>query len=100
MQELRQVVNINVMTAEQGMFERDVDAAIAILDIEDDGVSAYLAPAPDNAQSAIAGRHDAGQIHGPNFEIGRHRHGFFNNGRGQNSRNDDLLPGFEESSGE
>ena len=51
------------------MIERNGHAAIAVLDIEDDGVAAHFAPVLDDANSMIASRHDSGEIDGPHFEV-------------------------------
>ena len=83
---------------QQGMVERDGYASIAVLDIKDDSVSAYFTPVFDDANSVIAGGHDAGQIDCTHFKshaatgtdfstIGRH---------GQQSGNDHRLAGLEE----
>ena len=58
-----------MVRSQQRMIERNVHAAIAVLDIEHDGIAADFAPMLDDANSMIAGRHDSGQIDGPNFKV-------------------------------
>ena len=67
--ELRQVVNINLMLAEQRVLEGNVDAAVGIFNIEDHGVAADFAPMADDAQAVVAGRHDSGEVDGAHFKI-------------------------------
>ncbi len=93
--ELWQVVNVNLMLAEQRMLERNVDAAIGIFDVEDDGVAADFAPVADDADAMIAGGHDAGEVDGADFKILGDRDCFLNDGRGKNSRDGDLFAGFQ-----
>ena len=54
---------------EQRMIEGNGHAAIAVLDIEDDGVAAHFAPVLNDANSMIAGRHDSREINGPHFKV-------------------------------
>ena len=54
--ELRHVVDVDLVLAEQRVLEGNVDAAVGVLDIEDDGVAADFAPVADDAESVIAGR--------------------------------------------
>src|ERR1700723_721137 len=58
--ELWKVVDIDLVLAEEGMLEGNVDAAVGIFDIEDDGIAADLAPAADGTESAVAGGHGDG----------------------------------------
>ena len=97
--ELRQVVNIDLMLAEQRMLEGNVHAAVGVFDVEDDGVAADLAPVADDAKSVIAGRHDAGEVDGADFKILGDGNGFFDDGRGENSGDGDLLAGFQDVAG-
>ena len=78
------------------MVEGDVDDAIAILDIEDDGVAADLAPVADDALAVLAAGHDSGEINGADFESACNWDRFLYNWRFENSGDDDLLPGFQE----
>ena len=48
MHELRHVVDVNLVLAEQRMLEGNVDAAVGVLDIEDDGIAADFAPVLDD----------------------------------------------------
>jgi len=97
--ELGQVVDINLMLAEQRMLEGNGHAAIGIFDIEDDGVAANFAPVADDAESVVAGRHDSGQVDGADFKISGDGHGFFYDGRRKNSWNRDLLAVFQNVAG-
>ena len=55
--ELRQVRNIVALARGQGMVERDIDDAVAILDVEHDRVAPDFAPMSDNAHPMVAARH-------------------------------------------
>src|SRR5580658_1756018 len=78
------------------MVEGDVDYAVAVLDIEDDGVAADLAPVADDALAVFAASHDSGEINGADFEIACNWDRFLYNWRFKNSGDEDLLPGFQE----
>src|SRR5580692_9596065 len=91
--ELRKVVNIDLVLAEEGMLEGNVDAPVRVLDIEDDGIAADLAPVADDAESVVAGGHDAGEVDGADFKIFGDGNGFFHDGRGKNPRDGDLVAG-------
>src|ERR1700679_4045913 len=93
---LGQVGNIVALTGCQRMIEGDVDDAVAILDIEDDGVAADLAPMTADALAVLAAGHDSGEINGADFEIACNWDRFLYNWRFENSGDDDLLPGFQE----
>src|SRR5438132_1627432 len=80
---------------EANIVEMNVHAAVAVFYVENDRVPADLTPAPDDAQSAIACRHDSGQIHCPDFEVTRHWDRFLHDWRVQNPWNNYLLPGFQ-----
>ncbi len=47
------------MTVRAADVERNIHAAIAVLDIKHHGVAAHFAPVADDADPVIAGRHDA-----------------------------------------
>src|SRR6267143_236788 len=94
--ELRDVVNVDLMLAEQRMLEGDGDAAVGVLDVEDDRVAPYFAPVADNAKSVIAGGHDAGQVDSTDFEVFGDRDGLLDDGRGENSGDDHVFVGFED----
>ena len=81
------------------MLEGNVDAAVGVFDVEDYGVAADFAPVADDAESVIAGGHDAGEVDGADFEIFGNGNGFFGDGRGQDSGDDDLFVGFEDVAG-
>src|SRR5580698_9253564 len=96
MDELRQVVNVDLMLAEQRVLEGNGDAAVGIFDVEDYGVAANFAPVADDAKSMIAGGHDAGEVDGADFKIPGNGNGFFDDGRGQDSGDGDLLAIFQD----
>jgi len=77
------------------MFEGNGYAAVRIFDVEDYGVAADFAPVADDAESVVAGRHDAGQVDGADFKIFGNGNGFFDDGRGQDSWYRDLLAVFQ-----
>ena len=85
-----------VMRSEQRMIEGNGHAAIAVLDIEDDGVSADFAPVLDDANSMIAGRHDSREIDGPHFKVTLYRNRLLHDRRGQQSGNDHRLASLQE----
>ena len=97
--ELGQVVNVDLMLAEQRMFEGDGNAAVGIFDVEDDGVAADLAPVADDAEPVIAGGHDAGEIDGADFEIFGDGDGVLDDGCGEDSGDGDLFAGLENVAG-
>src|SRR5580700_5107014 len=97
--ELRQVVNVDLMLAEQRVLERNGDAAIGIFDVENYGVAADFAPVADDAQSVIAGCHDAGQVDGTDFKIFGNGNCLFDDGRGQDSGDRDLLAVLQDVAG-
>ena len=81
------------------MLEGNGDAAVGVFDIENHGVAANLAPVPDDAESVIAGRHDAGQVNGADFKIFVHRNRLLDDGCGKNSRDGNLLARFKNVAG-
>src|SRR5580692_4961495 len=91
--ELWKVADIDLVLAEERVLEGNVDAAVGVFDIEDDGVAADLAPAADDAKSVVAGGHDAGEVDGADFKIFGDGNGFFHDGRGKNPRDGDLVAG-------
>ncbi len=84
------------MLAEQRVLEGDGDAAVGIFDVEDDRVAADFAPMLDDAESVIAGGHDAGQVDGADFEVFGDGNGFFGDGRGEDSGDDYVLVGLQD----
>src|ERR1700733_10309412 len=87
------------MLAQQRVLEGNVDAAVGILDVEDHGVAADFAPVADDAESVIAGGHDAGQVDGADFEISRNGNSLFGDRSGEDSGDDDIFVGLEEVGG-
>ena len=69
MDELGNVVNVDVVLAEQRMVEGDGDAAVGVFDIEDDSVAADFTPMADDANPVLAARHDAGEVNGSDLEV-------------------------------
>src|SRR5579862_1811233 len=94
--ELGQVVNINLMLAEQRVFEWNGHASVGILDIENDSIAADLAPVPNDAQSVIAGSHDPGEINGAHFKIPRHGDALFRDRYRQDAGDSDLFASFQD----
>src|SRR5208282_5123248 len=93
---LGHIVNVDLVLAEQRMLEGNVDAAVRIFDVENYRVAAYFAPVADDAESMIAGGHDAGQVDGADFELFGYRDGFFGDGRGEDSGDYELFVGFQD----
>src|SRR5712675_3594327 len=87
------------MLAKQRVIEGDGDAAVGVFDVEDDGVAADFAPVLDDAESVIAGGHDAGQVDGADFEVFGNGNGLLGDRRGEDSGDDDILVGFEDVGG-
>ncbi len=96
---LGQIVNVDLVLAEQRMLEGNGYAAIRIFDVEDHGVAADFAPVADDADSVVAGGDDAGEVDGADFKILGNGNGFFDDGRGQDSGDRDLLAGLEDVAG-
>ena len=94
MDELRQVVNVDLMLAEERMLEGNGHAAVGIFDIEDYGVASDFAPVADDADAVIAGGHDAGEVDGADFKIFGYGDSFFDDGCGEDSGDGDLLAGL------
>src|SRR5580692_3738291 len=94
--ELGHVVNVNLVLAEQRMLIRNVDAAIGILDIEDDGIAADFAPMLNDADAVIAGGHNSSEVDGAYFEIPGNGDGVLDDRRRENAGDDDLLVGFKD----
>src|SRR6266851_1370190 len=92
--ELRDVVNVDLMRAQKRMLEGDGNAAVGVFDVEDDGIASHFAPVADNAKSVIAGGHDAGQVDGTDFEVFGDGDGLLDDGRGENSGDDYIFVGF------
>src|SRR5260370_17511455 len=86
--ELRDVVNVDLMLAQERMLEGDGNAAVGVFDVEHDRIASHFAPVADNAKSVIAGGHDAGQVDGAGFEVFGDGDGLLDDGRGGNSGDD------------
>src|SRR5580693_5806458 len=97
--ELGQVVDVDLVLAEQRMLEGNGHAAVGILDVEDYGVAADFAPVADDAESVIAGRHYAGEVDGADLKIAGNGNRFLDDGRGQDSGDGDLLAVFQDVAG-
>ena len=97
--ELRHVMDVDVVLAEQRVLEGDGDAAVGIFDVEDDGVAADFAPVLDDAESVVAGGHDAGQVDGADFEVFGNGDGLFGDRGGEDSGDDELFVGFKNVGG-
>src|SRR5882672_1707420 len=93
--ELRQIVDIDLMLAEQRMVEGYGDAAVGIFDVEDNSIAADFAPVADDTESMIAGGHDAGEVDGADFKIFGDGDGLFDDGGGKDAGDRDLLAGFQ-----
>ncbi len=96
---LWQVMNVDLMFAEQRMFEGNIHAAIGILNVENDGVAANLAPVANDAHAMVAGGHDTGEVDGAHFKIFGHGNGLFDDGLGKDAGDRDLLAGFQDVAG-
>src|SRR5579864_5559574 len=97
--ELGHVVDVDVVLAEQRVFERDGDAAVGILDVEDYGVAADFTPVSDDAESVVAAGHDAGEVDGAHFEVFGDGDGLLDDRGGEDSGDDDVLVGFQNVGG-
>ena len=97
--ELRYVVDVDLVLSEQRVLEGDGDAAVGVLDIEDYGVAADFTPMLDDAESVIAAGHDAGEVDGADFEVFGNDDGLLGDGRGEDSGDDDVLVGLEDVAG-
>src|ERR1700737_3106151 len=67
--QLRDIVDVDLMLAQQQVLEWNVYAAVAVLNVEHYRVAAYLPPVADDAESVVAGGHDAGQVDGADFKV-------------------------------
>ena len=89
--ELRYVVNVDRMLAEQRMLEADRHASVGIFNVEDDGVAAHFTPVLDHADAVIAAGHESREIDGADFEIFRDRDRLFGDRSRDDAGDDDLL---------
>src|SRR5215475_10279706 len=92
---LGHVANVDVLASGERVVERDVYAAVAVLDIEDHGIAADFAPVLDDAYPVVTSGHHASQIDCAYFKILRDRNGFLDDRRRQNSGHDDLFAWFQ-----
>src|SRR5215469_17020038 len=65
----RHIADVDMLPAGQRMVEGNVDAAVAVLDIENYGIAPHFTPVLDNAYAVVASGHHAGQVNGADFEI-------------------------------
>ena len=93
--EFRQIMEGAAVGAQQRMIEGNGNASITVLDIEDYGVAAHFTPVADDANPAVTGSHDAGEVHGAHFIITRYRDRLFDDRHGQQSGNDHRLARLE-----
>src|SRR5216684_1267697 len=96
---LRHVVDVDLMLAQQRVLEGNSDAAVGIFNVEDYGVAADFAPVADDAESVVAGGHDAGEVDGADFEVFGYGDGLFDDGGREDSGDDDVFVGFEDVGG-
>src|SRR6478609_9422059 len=96
MDQLGNIVNVDVVLAEQGVIEGNGNAAVGILDVEDDRVAADFTPVAYSAESVVAAGHEPSEIDGADFEILRDRYRLFVDRGGKHAGDDQLLVGFEE----
>ena len=97
--ELGHVVDVDLVLAEQRVLEGNVDAAVGVLDVEDDGVAADFAPVLDDAEAVIAGGHDSGEVNGADFEVPGNGDCFLGDRGGEDSGDDDILVGLQDIGG-
>src|SRR5438105_1797752 len=95
----RDVVDVDLVLAEQRVLEGNGDAAVGVFDVEDYGVAADFAPVADDAESVVAGGHDAGQVDGADFEVFGYGVGLFDDGGREDSVDDDVFVGFQDVGG-
>src|SRR5215472_6297241 len=84
------------MLPEQRVVEGYGDAAIGILDIEDDGVASDFTPVLNHPQAVLAASHESGEVDGADFEILRDGNRFLGDRSGEDSGNDDVFVRFQE----
>src|SRR5579864_9752897 len=76
------------------MIKRNIYGAVAVLNIEDDGITAGLAPAPYDLDSVITASHQASQVNRTDFKVLGNGNRLFGYRRVQYSRNCKLLSRF------
>src|SRR5271169_2947580 len=97
--ELGDVVDVDLVLAKERVLEGDVDAAVGVFDVEDYGVAADFAPVADDAESMVAGGHDAGEVDGADFEVFGNRDRLLGDGRWQDAGDDYAFVGFQDVDG-
>src|ERR1700723_2388124 len=75
--ELWQIADRRMVSSDQGIFKRNVDASVAVLNIENHGISAHFTPVPDDSQAMVATRHQPGEIDGADLKVLLYGDGFF-----------------------
>src|SRR5690348_5746928 len=73
------------------MVERDRDAAVGILNVEDYGVAPNFTPMLDHADAVIAAGHESGEVDSADFEIFRDGDRLLGDRSGNDARDDDLF---------
>ncbi len=97
--QLRDVVDVDLVAAQQRVFEGYVDAAVGVFDVEDYGVAADFTPVADDAQAMIARCHDAGQVDGADFEVFGDWDRLLCDWSGEDAGDDDVFVGFQDVGG-
>ena len=97
--QLRHVMDVYLVLPEQGVLEGNIDAAVGVLDIEDDGIAANFAPMLDDAESVIAGSHYASQVNGADLKILGNGDRLCGNRGGEDAGDNDVLVRFEDVAG-
>src|ERR1700676_5013315 len=92
-------MNVDLVLAQQRVLEGNGDAAVGVFDVEDYGVAADFAPVADDAESVVAGGHDAGQVDGADFKVFGNGNRLLGDGRGEDPGDDDVFVGFEDVGG-
>ena len=80
---LWEVANERPSRRRERVVERHVDHAVEVLDVEDDGIAAGGAPAPDQFNAAQAPRRPSGQINAANLRVPGHGDRLLDDGLGQ-----------------
>src|SRR5437588_650242 len=94
--QLRQVADgMMLRVRRQMMIECHVKRAIAILNVEDNGVTAQVMPSADKADAIVASRHGSGEVNGLYFKISGHDGRVLDDWLGFVSRNHQLLTGLQ-----
>src|ERR1700752_2882571 len=89
--ELGNIVNVDVVLAEQRMIVRDGYAAVGIFDIEYNRIAADFTPMLDDANPVLAARHESCEVNGADLKIFGDRDCLFGDRPGENARNDNVF---------